>query len=105
MSEPAVPAPWRKIRQKAGISKDFRPLHGLRHHFASTLASSGAVDLYMIQRLLTHKDPRMTQRYSHLHNDALKSAANLAGKILSGTGEKTEPAETQKVANIEDHRK
>lgn len=96
----------RKIRQKAGLPKDFRPLHGLRHHFASKLASSGAVDLYMIQRLLTHKDPRMTQRYSHLHDGALKSAANLAGKILSGTGEKTEPAEaeTQKVVNLEDHR-
>ena len=93
----------RKIKKMAGLPKDFRPLHGLRHHFASTLASSGAVDLYMIQRLLTHKDPRMTQRYSHLHDGALKSAANLAGKILSGTGEKTEPAETQAVVNLEDH--
>ncbi len=31
----------RRIRDKAGLPKDFRPLHGLRHVYASMLASSG----------------------------------------------------------------
>ena len=60
-----------RIKKRAGISKDFRGLHGLRHVFASRLASSGKVDLYRIQKLLTHKSPQMTQRYAHLRDDAL----------------------------------
>jgi integrase len=71
-----------EIKKEAGLSKSFRPLHGLRHVFASQLASSGQVDMYVLQRLLTHKDPRMTQRYAHLRDDALKKAANLAGDII-----------------------
>jgi len=30
--------------------------------------------------MLIHKDPRMTQRYAHLRDDALKKASNLAGR-------------------------
>jgi len=54
------------IKKAAGLPKDFRALHGLRHVYASMLASSGQVDLYTIQKLLTHKSPAMTQRYAHL---------------------------------------
>lgn len=72
----------RAIADKAGLSKSFRPLHGLRHYFASSLASSGRVDMYTLQKLLTHKDPRMTQRYAHLRDDALKSASNLMGELV-----------------------
>jgi integrase len=55
-----------EIKEKAKLPKSFRPMHGLRHVYASMLASSGKVDMYTLQRLLTHKDPRMTQRYAHL---------------------------------------
>ena len=72
-----------KIKKEAGLPKTFRPLHGLRHLYASMLASSGRVDMYMLQRLLTHKDPRMTQRYAHLRDEALKDASNVAGDILN----------------------
>ena len=71
------------IKKAAGLPKDFRPLHGLRHVYASMLASSGQVDMYVLQRLLTHKSPQMTQRYAHLRDDALKRAAGLAGKIIA----------------------
>jgi len=71
-----------RIKKKAGLPKDFRPLHGLRHVYASILASSGQVDLYTLQRLLTHKDPRMTQRYAHLRDEALKRASGVAGDLL-----------------------
>jgi integrase len=49
------------IRERAGLPPDFRPLHGLRHVYASMLASSGQVDLYTLQKLLTHKSAAMTQ--------------------------------------------
>ena len=70
------------IRKKAGLPPDFRPLHGLRHTYASMLASSGQVDLYTLQKLLTHKSAAMTQRYAHLRDDALRRASNLAGDLI-----------------------
>ncbi|MFC1553366.1 tyrosine-type recombinase/integrase [candidate division KSB1 bacterium] len=72
----------RRIRKRAGIPASFRPLHGLRHYYASAIASSGQVDMYTLQKLLTHKDPRMTQRYAHLRDETLKQAADLAGNII-----------------------
>jgi integrase len=71
------------IKKKAGLPKDFRPLHGLRHAYASMLASSGQVDMYTLQKLLTHKSPQMTQRYAHLRDETLKKAADLAGELMS----------------------
>ena len=74
----------REIRQAAGLPSDFRTLQGLRHAYASMLASSGQVDMYVLQKLLTHKSPQMTQRYSHLRDESLKKAATLplAGKLI-----------------------
>lgn len=71
-----------RIKAEAGLPKDFRPFHGLRHVYATMLASSGKVDLYTLQKLLTHKSPQMTQRYAHLRDDAMKRAANLAGQLV-----------------------
>ncbi len=72
-----------RIKETAGLPKDFRALHGLRHVYASMLASSGQVDMYTLQRLLTHKSPLMTQRYAHLRDETLKRASDLAGDIIS----------------------
>jgi len=71
------------IRGRAGLPPDFRPLHGLRHVYASMLVSSGQVDLYTLQKLLTHKSAAMTQRYAHLRDEALRRAADLAGDLIS----------------------
>jgi integrase len=87
-----------EIKRKAGLPNDFRPLHGLRHVFASTLASSGEVDMYTLQKLMTHKSPIMSMRYAHLRNEALKKAANVAGTIFSEIGAKKE----KKLINISD---
>jgi len=72
-----------RIRDAAKIPKNFRALHGLRHVYASMLASSGQVDMYTLQKLLTHKSPLMTQRYAHLRDETLKRASNLAGELMN----------------------
>jgi len=68
---------FRRIRELAGLPKNFRPIYGLRHTFASNLASSGQVDLYTLQKLMTHKSPDMTQRYAHLRDEALQKASEV----------------------------
>ncbi len=70
-----------RIKRNANLPADFRPVHGLRHHFASSLASSGKVELHVIQKLLTHTSPEMTQRYAHLRDETLKNALNFAPSL------------------------
>lgn len=72
-----------KVKNKAGLPMDFRPLHGLRHTFASLLASSGQVGMYELQKLLTHNSPQMTQRYAHLADEAMRRATNIADAIFA----------------------
>ena len=86
----------RRIRERAGLPKDFRPMHGLRHVYASMLASSGKVDMYVLQKLMTHKSPKMTQRYAHLRDDALKNGASQIDNIFS----QQEEASEQKIVNF-----
>jgi integrase len=90
-----------KIKKQAGLPADFRPLHGLRHHYASMLASSGQVDMYVIQKLLTHKSPIMTQRYAHLRDESLKKASDLVGEIVTAAIQKKKAD----VVGIDDRRK
>jgi integrase len=90
-----------RIAKAAGFPKGFRPLHGLRHVYASMIASSGKVDMYTLQKLLTHKSPIMTQRYAHLRDDALKRASEIAGNIIQ---EASQEKADQKVVNLEDHK-
>lgn len=75
-----------RIKKTAELPKDFRPLHGLRHNFASRLASSGQVDMYTLQRMLTHESPQMTQRYAHLADEAMQRVANLGAIVTTTTG-------------------
>ncbi|WP_417911115.1 tyrosine-type recombinase/integrase [Candidatus Electronema sp. PJ] len=72
----------RAIRDTAGLPADFRPLHGLRHVYATMLASSGKVDMFTLQKLMTHKSPQMTQRYAHYRDEAMQRAANEVSAIL-----------------------
>jgi integrase len=74
--------PMRRIKEKANLPDDFRMFHGLRHVYASQLASSGKVDIYTLQTLLTHKSPMMTQRYAHLRDDTLMQASNVISDLI-----------------------
>lgn len=88
----------RRIAETAGLPADFRPLHGLRHFFASSLASSGKVEMYTLQRLLTHKSPQMTQRYAHLRDKVLKAGSDVISGLMSNASN-TE-INLEKVVNI-----
>lgn len=70
-----------RIAEKARIPASVRPLHGLRHSFASWLASN-SVDLCAIQPLLGHRSATMTARYSHLADGALLRTSDLAGRLV-----------------------
>lgn len=87
--------PWRRIKRAADLPSTFR-LHGLRHHFASSLVSAG-VDLYTVSKLLSHKDAKTTQRYAHLSDRALRDAVNLSDKLQ-------EPTNQAEVISLEERR-
>jgi len=91
-----------QIKKAAGLPKGFRALHGLRHVYASMLASSGEVDMYTLQKLLTHKSPVMTQRYAHLRDEALKKASNLAGDLISNVADENK---MKNVVELKDQKK
>ena len=73
----------KRIKKKAELPKQFRIFHGLRHHFAVTLANSGEFSLDMIGELLTHKSLQMTKRYSQFLPDTLKKASDKAAQLIS----------------------
>lgn len=71
-----------RIKAKAELPKEFRIFHGLRHHFAVTLANSGEFDLAMIGELLTHKSAEMTRRYAQYLPDSMRKAGARAAELL-----------------------
>lgn len=66
--------------RKAGV-EDFS-FHDLRHTYASHL-KMGGTDLFDLQKLLGHSDPRMTSVYAHLSADHLKAAAAKLDGVLT----------------------
>lgn len=66
---------WENIRKAAGIP-DVR-LHDLRHSFASDAIMSG-ISLAAVGTLLGHKQERTTKRYTHLADDYLRRALEIA---------------------------
>ena len=76
---------WYRLRDKAGISN--LRIHDLRHSFASFLVNGGR-SLYEVQQILGHADPKVTMRYAHLNQEALKNAANAGSMIVPHRQEK-----------------
>ncbi len=73
--------PWGHIKKRAGLP-DVR-LHDLRHTFGAAGAGSG-LSLPIIGALLHHKEASTTQRYSHVHQDPLRRAAERTASTLDG---------------------
>ncbi|MDQ8145499.1 MAG: tyrosine-type recombinase/integrase [Gemmatimonadota bacterium] len=69
---------WLRVRAAAGISK---PLHSLRHSFA-TLALNEGVRLEMVGALLGHKNPATTLRYAKVEDQKRRAAAEAVGPAL-----------------------
>lgn len=76
---------WDKIRTKAGLPH--LRIHDLRHQAASNLINSGS-SLYIVQLILGHSDPIITQRYAHLSMKSLNDASDSASAIIKGAMEK-----------------
>jgi len=72
---------WEKLRAKAGLPH--LRLHDLRHQAASHLINSGS-SLYIVQQILGHSDPSVTQRYAHLSMKSLNDASDNASAIIKG---------------------
>lgn len=76
-----LPRVWERIKVRAGL--EGVRLHDLRHGFASVGAGAG-MGLQMVGKLLGHRDPKTTARYSHISNDPAKAAADrIAGTIAA----------------------
>lgn len=76
-----------RIKLAAELPKTFRIFHGLRHHYAVTLANSGKVTLDMIGELLTHKSAAMTKRYGQFLPGTIKDAGNLAAELIQAAAQ------------------
>ena len=72
---------WNRIREDARLT-DIR-LHDLRHSYASVALAEGETVL-TIGRLLGHRDPATTLKYTHLTDSMVRSASEVVGAVLRG---------------------
>ena len=70
---------WRPLRAEAGLS-DLR-LHDLRHTYASLALRRGET-VVMIGRLLGHRDPHTTLKYTHFDDSAMRTAVETVANAL-----------------------
>ena len=75
---------YKRLRVKTGI-KDFRMMHGLRHHFGSTHAAAGT-PLPTLQSLLRHGPNSMTMRYITILDAEKREAAEQIEKVFDRQG-------------------
>lgn len=76
---------WVRLRRQLmskGIFEGHHSFHSLRHTYASHLASSGKVDIYTLSVLLGHSDVKLTQRYSHLSDDRVRSSNGVLDEVF-----------------------
>ena len=72
---------WKRVRADADLC-DVR-LHDLRHTYASTALAHGETVL-TIGRLLGHRDPATTLKYTHLTDCMVREAVDAVGAALEG---------------------
>ena len=58
-------------------------LHDLRHSYASFAVMDGAA-LFLVGKVLGHKQTRTTEIYAHAHDDPLRAVADRTGEKIAG---------------------
>ncbi len=81
LSAEAVDMVWYRVRAEADLH-DVR-LHDCRHTYASMALAQGETVL-TIGRLLGHKNPATTLKYTHLSDAMVREAADVVGTALEG---------------------
>ena len=81
MSVGTLDRAWRCMRAEADLP-DVR-LHDLRHTYASTALAHGETVL-TIGRLLGHRNPATTLKYTHMSDLTVREAADVIGAVLEG---------------------
>jgi integrase len=80
-----IQKPWQRVRALAGLPGV--RIHDLRHAFASTAVAAGD-SLFIVGKLLGHRQAATTERYSHLAPDPARAVANRTadrlGAMLEG---------------------
>jgi integrase len=74
-----IQKPWQRVRSLAGLPE--LRLHDLRHAFASAAVAAGD-SLYIVGKLLGHRQASTTERYSHLAPDPAKAVAERTAERL-----------------------
>lgn len=75
---------WERVKKDADIRPQFR-FHDLRHNFATMLREEG-VDLDVVSKMLSHSSVTVTQRYAHIKDRRLQSAAQAVDAMFSRGG-------------------
>ncbi len=70
---------WARVRKRAGL--DGVRVHDLRHSFAS-VAVAGGDSLYLVGKVLGHRQARTTEVYAHLHDDPVRAVADRAASAI-----------------------
>jgi integrase len=65
----------RRMADMAGLPRDYRPLHSLRHNVGTVMAMSG-VPVAIIKEQMNHKNIETTQRYIDIADEAVQEHVN-----------------------------
>lgn len=68
---------WQRARARVGLATFH--FHDLRHSAASEMVNAG-VDLFVVGKVLGHRDSRSTERYAHLTAGKLAEAVGMIGR-------------------------
>ena len=81
-----IQKPWQRIRGAAELD-DVR-IYDLRHSFAS-IAVSGGDSLYLIGKVLGHRQSRTTERYAHVKDDPVRTVAYRTAERIAAIMERS----------------
>jgi integrase len=76
-----IQKPWQRVRALAGLPN--LRIHDLRHAFASVAVASGD-SLFIVGKVLGHRQASTTERYAHLAPDPARAVADRTAERLAG---------------------